>query len=82
MGKLCCPFLFYDMQNNFKTQKLILFSIFLLILFSYPLISIVNRPLLFEGIPVLFLYIFFVWISAIAFLYHLAESKSNKTDES
>lgn len=70
------------MQNNFKNQKFIFFSIFLLILFTYPLISVVNKIQFFAGIPVLFLYIFFVWISAIIILYRLADRKSKKSDES
>lgn len=69
------------MPQNFKTQKLIFFSIFLLILFTYPLISIANRSVFFAGMPLLFLYIFFVWITAIVILYRLAESKPKKTDE-
>ena len=70
------------MQSNLKNQKFIFLSIFLLLLFTYPLISITNRPFLFAGIPVLFLYVFFVWITAIIILNRLADSKHKESDES
>jgi TRAP-type C4-dicarboxylate transport system permease small subunit len=72
---------FTIMQNNFKHQKLILFSILLLLLFSYPLISIANKALLVAGIPLLFVYIFVVWIMAIIILYRLADHNSKKPNE-
>jgi hypothetical protein len=69
------------MQSKLKQQKLTLFSLLLLVLFTYPVVSIANRSALLAGFPVLFLYIFLVWIIAIILLYRLAESKSKKTDE-
>ena len=74
-------FLFYTMHNNLKNQKLIFFSLLLLALFTYPLISLANRSQVIAGIPVLFLYVFFVWVIAIFILYRMADSKSKKTDE-
>lgn len=69
------------MQSKLKQQKLTLFSVLLLVLFSYPLISIANKAALLFGIPVLFLYIFIIWIIAIVILYRIAERKQKKTDE-
>jgi len=69
------------MQNKLTKQKLTLFSILLLLLFTYPVISIVNKVLFVAGIPVLFLYIFIVWIIAIVILYRLADRKTKKADE-
>jgi hypothetical protein len=69
------------MQSKLKQQKLTLFSVLLLALFTYPLVSIVNKAALISGIPVLFLYIFIVWIIAIIILYLIAERKQKKTDE-
>ena len=66
------------MQNNFKRQKLILFSILLMALFTYPLISLANGNLLLAGIPALYLYVFVVWIMAIIILFRLAEGKQKK----
>jgi hypothetical protein len=69
------------MQNNFKRPKLILFSILLMVLFSFPFISLANRAILIAGIPVLYLYIFIVWIIAIIVLYRLADHNSKKPNE-
>ena len=63
------------MQNNFKRQKLILFSVLLMVLFTYPVISLANQAATIGGIPVLFLYILIVWIIAIFILYRIADSK-------
>jgi hypothetical protein len=69
------------MQSKLKQQKLTLFSVLLLVLFTYPVVSIANRSAMAAGIPVLFLYIFIVWIIAIIVLYRIAERKQKKPDE-
>lgn len=69
------------MQSKLKQQKLTLFSVLLLVLFTYPVVSLANRSALIAGIPVLFLYIFIVWIIAIIILYRIAERKQKKPDE-
>jgi hypothetical protein len=69
------------MNEEHKTQKLILFSILLLILLSYPFISIINKTVLVGGFPVLFLYIFLVWIFAIIILQRLSEQKQKRKNE-
>ncbi len=53
----------------------------LLVLFTYPVVSLANRPAFIYGIPVLFFYIFIVWIIAIIVLYRIAERKQKKADE-
>jgi hypothetical protein len=68
-------FLFYKMKNKLTRQKLFLFSILLMVLFTYPVISIVNKTMFIAGFPVLFLYVFVVWIIAIIVLYRLADRK-------
>ena len=69
------------MQSKLKQQKLTLFSVLLLVLFTFPFISIANKPKLVAGIPVLFLYILIVWTIAIVVLYRIAERKQKKQDE-
>lgn len=69
------------MENNQKRQKLILLSIFLLVLVSYPLITIVNKPLLIAGIPLLYLYIFFVWAAVIFTIFRITAKKRKKPHE-
>lgn len=57
-----------------------LIGLFLLgyLLFNYPLISIVNLPAMIGGIPVLYVYIFGVWVLMIS-LVALISSKDSKT---
>jgi Ca2+/Na+ antiporter len=81
LGKLCYLFYFNDMQSKLKQQKLTLLSILLLVLFTFPFVSVANRAALVAGVPVLFLYIFIVWIIAIIVLYSIAEGKEKNTDE-
>ena len=69
------------MQSKLKQQKLTLFSVLLLLLFTYPFISIANKTTLVGGIPLLFLYILVVWIIAIVVLYRITEGKQKKKDE-
>jgi hypothetical protein len=80
--KLCYPFfIFTTMQNNFKHQKLILLSILLLVLLSYPFISIANKSTLIFGFPVLYLYIFIVWFITIVILFRLTDHNKKQNDE-
>jgi hypothetical protein len=69
------------MQSNLKRQKLILGSLLLLVLLSYPLISIFNKPVLAGGFPILYLYIFGVWITTIIILYRVSDKKEKKNHE-
>lgn len=69
------------MQSKLKQQKLTLFSVLLLVLFTFPFISVANRAVMFAGVPVLFLYILTVWIITIIVLYRIAEGKQKKPDE-
>ncbi|MBK6381650.1 MAG: hypothetical protein IPO01_19365 [Chitinophagaceae bacterium] len=69
------------MQSKLKQQKLTLFSVLLLVLFTFPFISVANRVSMFAGIPVLFLYILIVWIITIIVLYRIAEGRQKKPDE-
>jgi RsiW-degrading membrane proteinase PrsW (M82 family) len=69
------------MQSKLKQQKLTLFSVLLLVLFTFPFISVANRAAMFAGVPVLFLYILIVWIITIVVLYRIAEGKQKRPDE-
>ncbi len=48
-----------------RTKRATGFLIAAFLFFNYPLISIVNQPKLFLGIPVLYLYLFILWIAVI-----------------
>ncbi|MDO9039615.1 MAG: hypothetical protein Q7U59_14840 [Lutibacter sp.] len=50
-------------------QKLIVLSILLLCLFNVPILLIFNSSTTFIGLPVLYFYIFFIWIVSIVVSY-------------
>ena len=52
-------------------QKLIVLSLMLLCLFNVPILLIFNSSDTFIGLPVLYFYIFFIWIVSIVVSYIL-----------
>ena len=44
-----------------RSEKLLLVFLVFLLLFNYPLLSIFDRPEMWSGVPVLYLYMFLVW---------------------
>lgn len=62
------------MINNRK-QKNVMLSILLMLLFSYPIITIFNKINFVYHIPVLYLYIAIVWLFALVLLFISAEVK-------
>ncbi len=69
------------MQNKTNNQKLIFLSILILVLLSYPFISVANKAQLVFGIPMLYLYIIIVWIISIIILFLIVEKKQTKNNE-
>ncbi len=53
------------MPERKKSNLMIAFVVFL-ILFNYPILSIVDKRELLLGFPKLYFYLFFVWLSLIA----------------
>lgn len=83
---LCYPFLFFRnptiiMNQKIRNEKLILFALLIILLLTYPLIAIVNKPILLMGIPILYLYIFFVWLIIVVIIKRLADKKNTTKDE-
>ncbi len=66
------------MPDRIKRQQFASISVILLLVFVFPLISIANKASMVAGIPVLFLYLFGVWLAAIGLLWITAERKGNK----
>ena len=66
-----------------KEQKLIIISVLFLILFNFPIISIFNKGGNINGIPTLYMYVFFVWILFIIIIFNVLRksSKENQKDE-
>lgn len=79
-GSLVIHFV-YTMQSKLKRQKLIVTSIILFMAFTYPIVSIANHNRFAGNIPMLFIYIFVVWIIGIVTLYRIADHQSKKPDE-
>ncbi len=71
------PLSFFALRTKRTTGFLIVAFLF----FNYPLISIANQPKLFLGIPVLYLYLFVLWISVIL-ISLLIINKNNEMDKS
>lgn len=57
------------MKEKVKNQKLFVLGIVFMILFNFPILSIVNHFANIKGIPTLFFYVFTVWIIFIALIY-------------
>ena len=68
------------MKQKIRNEKLILFAILLIVLLTYPFIAIVNKPFLVMGIPILYFYIFLVWLIAIVIIKRLADKKNSTKD--
>ena len=64
-----------------KTTRLLLLSLLFLLLFNEPVISIVNRPALVLGIPVLYAYVLVVWALMVGALIYVIH-RYPPTDES
>ncbi len=48
-----------------KSRRLIGLFLFVVVLYNYPILSLFNISKTISGIPVLYLYLFFVWILSI-----------------
>lgn len=74
-------FYFATMKNSARKQRLILLSILVVLLYTFPFLSITNKHLLVKGFPLFYIYIFVSWCIIIFVLYKLADKRKNKTDE-
>lgn len=68
---------------SMKEQKLIIISVLFLILFNFPVLSIFNKGNSVNGIPTLYLYVFFVWVVSIVIIFSVLrkERNENRRDE-
>lgn len=74
--------LLYGMTSNEKRkyQRLLALFMLFLLLFNYPLLSTANWPVLAWGIPLLYLYLFGVWLLMIILLAWAVHYRSTKND--
>lgn len=68
------------MRRQCREYIVILFVIGVLTL-NYPLLSLVDRSLLLLNLPLLYFYIFFVWLLLIVIMALIAEGKLFRGDE-
>lgn len=52
----------YMKQDRIKIPILTFVSILFIVLLNFPILSTVNKPLFFMGFPILYFYIFSIWI--------------------
>lgn len=62
-----------------KSLKLQVYCCLLFLLLNYPLISLFNQPRRIMGVPVLYAYLFGVWMLFIVVLFFVVE-REHKTD--
>jgi hypothetical protein len=48
-----------------RSSKLLITFVAFLVLLNYPILGIVDKPLLCLGLPLLYFYLFFVWLTLI-----------------
>lgn len=67
-------------KDNKKHQRLLGLFLLFLLLFNYPIISIVNRPVVVGGVPLLYLYLFGAWLIMIILLAWVVKRQINQKD--
>lgn len=64
-------------RDKINGRRLVGLFLLSMLLFNYPLLCLFNRPLLFMGIPVLYLYLFGAWAMIIFLMRIISRSKSD-----
>jgi len=67
-------------RRGLTSERLIGLFLFGLLLFMPPLIGVFDRPYLVAGIPLLYLYLFVVWVLLIALLTLIVERPPSDAD--
>jgi Ca2+/Na+ antiporter len=68
------------MPDRVKKQRFAALALLMIVVFSYPLLSVANKLKTIMGLPVLYAYIFLAWIIFIVLLYRSAEKKGPKNN--
>jgi glucan phosphoethanolaminetransferase (alkaline phosphatase superfamily) len=69
---------FFAMPDKNRKLRSVFLALLILAGFSYPFLSIADKPLRIAGVPLLFVYVFAGWLLAIILLYRAAEKKETK----
>jgi len=57
------------MKERLNKERLVFVSIIFLVLLAFPMLSIFNRLIFINGIPLLYIYLFGVWLLLIVVLF-------------
>lgn len=60
-----------------KRSRLIVLFAALFLLLNFPLLSIFNRPILIGGVPLLFAYLFLIWLLTIVLLFRMLDQRQS-----
>lgn len=63
------------MPDRIQRQRFVFLAAVLLAVFSYPLLSLANRPRILGGLPLLYVYLFAAWALALIGLFRTATGK-------
>lgn len=61
-----------------RSSKLLITFVAFLVLLNYPILGIVDKSLLFLGLPLLYFYLFFVWLTLIVAVGLIVSQKHKK----
>ncbi len=71
-------FKYWHMPDRIKKQQFAFLALLMIVLFSYPLLSVANKIKTIAGVPLLYMYIAVTWIISICLLYYTAEKRDAK----
>lgn len=60
-------------EDKIKNQRLVALFLFSCVLLNYPFIGIFNSVSYVAGVPIMFLYLFLIWLSMIIMLFYINE---------
>ncbi|MFZ4056803.1 MAG: hypothetical protein ACOYKE_01635 [Ferruginibacter sp.] len=66
------------MPDKLNQQKLNGIGLLLMLLFSFPFLSLVNKKILVAGIPLLYLYIMLVWLLGIVGIFLVVDFRPKR----
>ena len=69
------------MPDRLKKQRFVFLAMAMLLIFSFPLITLGSKELSVSGIPVLYIYLAVCWVICIILLYRAAEGKGSKNSD-
>ncbi len=62
-----------NVKRKISGRQIIFLVLMFSLPFNYPILSIFNKSVLYLGIPLLFVYLFVVWLVIIVILFYLAK---------